>query len=314
VPASPLSAPRSPGPPGVPAGAPAWIAAAEVTAVVREMAAQANIEVTPDVVRAFERALDLEASPVGREVISQLLENVRLAGTTGTPTCQDTGMAVVFARLGSRVLVYGGTLREAVDAGVRAAYTEFPLRKSVVDDPFRRTNTRDNTPAILHLEAADDLPPDALELSVLPKGFGAENMSRLHMLPPSAGWEGLLEVVVETVVAAGPNACPPLVVGVGVGGDFELAPYLAKKALLRDVGTPHPDPELARREALLLEAVNATGVGPQGLGGTMTATAVHLEVYATHIASLPVAVNLGCNAYRHRTTLLRGHPHPPDAP
>ena len=243
-------------------------------------------------------------------MISQLLENVRLAGTTGTPTCQDTGMAVVFARLGSRVLFYGGTpARGRRRRGARRLH-RVPPRKSVVDDPFRRTNTRTTPPPSCTSRRTTS--PGRPRASVLPRVRGREHEPAAHA-PPSAGWEGLLEVVVETVVAAGPNACPPLVVGAAGGRLRAGSPTWPRRPSCGTWGRPTRTRRWPAR-ALLLEAVNATGVGPQGLGGTMTATAVHLEVYATHIASLPVAVNLGCNAYRHRTALLRGHPHPPDSP
>lgn len=279
------------------------IPAERVTATVVEMLEKAHFELGEDVKRAFRLALEREASPIGREVISQLLENIALAADERIPYCQDTGMALVWVEKGSHVVIEGGSLRDAINEGVRQAYTRHYFRKSVVQDPFMRRNTGDNTPAIIYLEESDR---DDLKISIMPKGFGGEMMSRLEMLPPSEGWEGVKRVVVETVRRAGPNACPPVVVGVGVGGSFDYVAQLAKRALLRDVGEPNPEPRLAALEQELLEAVNATGIGPQGLGGTMTATAVHLEVYPTHIAALPVAVNLGCNAYRHRTAVIHG--------
>lgn len=291
-------------------GPPVWLDPEEVAAAVARLAVEANTRIGPDVLDAFRAALQREESPAGREVLAQLLENAALADASGVPYCQDTGMVVVFARLGGRVLLTAGTLQAAVDGGVRRAYTEHLLRKSVIGDPLRRRNTGDNTPAVLHLEHVAGDEADRLTLDVMPKGFGGENMSVLRMLPPSAGWEGVERCVVETVAAAGPNACPPLVVGVGVGSDFEGAPLLAKRALLRPVGAPHPDAAVAAYEARLRAAVDATGIGPQGLGGSTTAVAVHLELGATHIAALPVAVNLGCNAYRHRSAVLRGHPDP----
>ncbi|MBE3583441.1 MAG: fumarate hydratase [Limnochordaceae bacterium] len=274
---------------------------ARVTEAVAELCQRANTLLPADVTRALRQAERAEESAVGREILGQILENASLAAQQRVPMCQDTGMAVVWVEVGQEVHLVGGSLEEAVNAGVRQGYVQGYLRKSVVADPFGRQNTGDNTPAIVHFRL---VPGDQVRITVQPKGAGAENMSRLEMLTPADGVEGVLRFVVETVDRAGPNACPPLVVGVGVGGTMEKAALLAKQALLRPVGQHHPSPEMARLEQTLLERINRLGVGPQGLGGRVTALAVHLEVYPTHIACLPVAVNLQCHADRHAATVL----------
>lgn len=280
------------------------VSAAEITAKVRELCIAAAYDLPEDAIAAFRQALEKEESPQGKAIFEELLENARVATIERIPYCQDTGLAVVFVKKGPRVTIEGGTLTQAITEGVSKGYTEGYLRASAVAEPlFDRKNTKDNTPPIIHIEESDE---DELVITLVPKGAGSENMSRLVMLTPSAGWEGVKAEVVETVRRAGANPCPPIVVGVGIGGNFEQSAYLAKKALTRTLGEPHPDPRWAALERELLEEVNKTGIGPQGLGGTVTALAVHIEFYPTHIASLPVAINLGCHAYRHKTAVLLG--------
>ena len=267
---------------------------------IKDLFLQANFVLSPDVIAAFEKGKTIEESPVGRDIFDRLLENAALAEEHRIPICQDTGLAIIFVDLGQEVHIVGGDLESALEQGVRQAYREGYLRKSVCH-PLTRKNTGDNTPITIHTTV---VPGDKLRLVAMPKGGGGENMSRLFMLPPSAGWAGVKEKVVQTVDEAGPNPCPPLVVGVAVGGSFELAAREVKKALLRPVGQSNPDPEAAALEAELLEAINDTGVGPQGLGGRVTALAVHLKLLPCHIASLPLAVNLQCHAARHAEAVL----------
>ncbi len=271
------------------------IEAAEITEAVRELCIEANTRLPEDHLAALHRALEEEESPLGREVIGELLENARVARERCVAFCQDTGYAVFFVELGSEARVVGGGIGEAIDEGVRRGYDEGYLRKSIVRGPVDRTNTGDNTPAIVYY---DVVPGDGLRLTLLVKGAGCDNMSSLRMLTPAEGVEEMKRFVVETVERAGPNASPPLTVGVGIGGPFERAALLAKKALTRPSGEPNPDPELAGLEAELLEAINATGIGPAGYGGTVTALAVHVESFPTHIAAFPVAVNLDCHSHR----------------
>ena len=271
------------------------IEAAEITEAVRELSIEANTRLPEDHLAALHRALEEEESPLGREVIGELLENARVARERCIAFCQDTGYAVFFVELGSEARVVGGGIGEAIDEGVRRGYDEGYLRKSIVRGPVDRTNTGDNTPAIVYY---DVVPGDGLRLTLLVKGAGCDNMSSLRMLTPAEGVEEMKRFVVETVERAGPNASPPLTVGVGIGGPFERAALLAKKALTRRSGEPNPDPELAVLEAELLDAINATGIGPAGYGGTVTALAVHIESFPTHIAAFPVAVNLDCHSHR----------------
>jgi fumarate hydratase subunit alpha len=271
------------------------IEAAEITEAVRELCIEANTRLPEDHLAALHRALEEEESPLGREVIGELLENARVARERCIAFCQDTGYAVFFVELGSEARVVGGGIGEAIDEGVRRGYDEGYLRKSIVRGPVDRTNTGDNTPAIVYY---DVVPGDGLRLTLLVKGAGCDNMSSLKMLTPAEGVEEMKRFIVETVERAGPNASPPLTVGVGIGGPFERAALLAKKALTRRSGEPNPDPELAGLEAELLEAINATGIGPAGYGGTVTALAVHIESFPTHIAAFPVAVNLDCHSHR----------------
>jgi fumarate hydratase subunit alpha len=278
------------------------IQAKTVTEVVSRLFRQANFELGDDVLDALKRARRDEASPRGREVIDEILKNARVATDETLPLCQDSGMAVVFLELGQEVSVVGGDLYDAIDEGVRRAYNEGYLRKSVVRQPFSaRANTGDNTPAVIH---TDIVPGDRLKITVMPKGAGAENFTRLAMLLPGSGHEGIIDFVVGTVEEAWSNPCPPVIVGVGIGGTAEKALLLAKRALLRGVGEPSPDAETADLERGILTRVNALGIGPMGYGGTVTALAVHAEVFPTHIASLPVAVNLQCHSARHRQATI----------
>ncbi len=256
----------------------------------------ANFELGEDVVAAFIQAREKEESPVGQEILGQLLENAAIAQKEKIALCQDTGFAVFFVDLGDEVKVDGGNLVDAINEGVRRGYQDGFLRKSICH-PFTRKNTGDNTPAIVHLNL---VPGDQLKITIAPKGGGSENMSRVTMLKPSDGIEGIKQFVIERVKESGANPCPPLVIGVGIGGTFEKAALIAKHALLRPLGSTNPDPELAAIESDLLEQINDLGVGPQGLGGRTTALAVHVEMHPCHIASLPVAVNINCHASRHK--------------
>jgi fumarate hydratase subunit alpha len=271
------------------------IEAGDITGAVRDICIEANTRLPEDHLAALRRALEEEESPLGREVIGELLENARVARERCVAFCQDTGYAVFFVELGSEVRVVGGELGEAIDEGVRRGYDEGFLRKSIVRGPLDRVNTGDNTPAIVYYEV---VPGEVLKLTLLVKGAGCDNMSSLRMLTPAEGVDVMKRFVVETVERAGPNASPPLTVGVGIGGPFERAALLAKKALTRPSGEPNPDPEIARLEEELLDAINATGIGPAGYGGTVTALAVHVESFPTHIAAFPVAVNLDCHSHR----------------
>jgi fumarate hydratase subunit alpha len=269
----------------------------KIVEAVKEIALRANYKLPKDVVHAFQQALEREESELGREVLRQILLNAEAAEKEEMAYCQDTGVAVVFVEIGQDVRVVGGSLRDAIEEGVRRAYTEGYLRASMVYDPvFERKNTKDNTPPIIHYEV---VPGDKLKLIFAPKGAGSENTSRLAMLKPADGWEGVKRFVLETVKLAGPNACPPFTVGVGIGGNFEYCALLAKKALLRPVGERSKDPVARRIEEELLEEINKIGWGPMGFGGTTTAIDVKVELYPCHIASLPVAVNIQCHASRH---------------
>jgi len=280
------------------------IDAERVSEAVAALYRTINTRLRPDVLRALGRALEREQSGIARYILAALLENARLSRDEGVPLCQDTGLAVAFMRLGSEVLVTGGTLGEAVDEGIRRAVAAHPLRASTAD-PLARANVGDNTPAIVHVEHVEG---SALTIDLMAKGGGAENMSRIHMLSPSDGRAGVIEAVVDTVRRAGANACPPMIVGVGLGGNFETAPLLAKRALLRDLDRPNPDAESAALEGEMLAAVNDLGIGPQGFGGLTTALAVLVERAPCHIASLPVAVNVECHSHRHGRVVLRGEP------
>jgi len=278
------------------------IEAGAVTKAVAELCQQANFVLGEDVLDALKRTQETEESSLGKEALSQLLENAHIAQREQLPLCQDCGTAVVFLEIGQDTHVAGGDLKAALEEGVRQGYAQGYLRKSIVSQPFSaRTNTGDNTPPVIHTEI---VPGDRIKIVVMPKGSGSENMSRLAMLKPGEGRQGILDFVVKTVEEAGANPCPPLVVGVGIGATGEKAMLLAKKALLRPVASPNPDPEIAGLEMEILERINALGIGPLGFGGRITALAVHAEAMPTHIASLPVAVNLQCHSTRHREAIL----------
>lgn len=273
----------------------------DITRAVRDLCIRAATELPQEVLDALDRAIAEEESPLAVEVLQQLKANAALARQTGLPLCSDTGMAVIFAELGQDCHVVGGDFNQAIHEGVRRGYREGFLRPSIVEGPLRRVNTGDNTPAVIHLQL---VPGDRLKLTVITKGFGCENMSALRMLTPADGVAGIRRVVVETVEQAGGNPCPPLVVGVGVGGTFDHCAYLAKRAVFRPLGSAHPDPRTAALERELLQAVNALGIGPQAMGGRTTALAVHIETHPAHIASLPVAVNLQCHSHRYQEAVL----------
>jgi len=272
-----------------------------ITDEVAKLCMEANFDLGEDVLRALREALEKEESSIGKEILGLLMENAEIARTQRVPMCQDTGFAVVFLELGQDLSIVGGDLTEAINEGIRQGYREGYLRKSIVGHPFARVNTRDNTPAVIHTEI---VPGDRLKITVAPKGGGSENMSTLAMLRPADGKEGVKRFVVRSVQEAGANACPPLVVGVGLGGTFEKAAYLSKKALIRRLGEGNTDPELHHLEEELLEEINNLGIGPLGFGGRVTALAVHIESYPCHITGLPVAVNLNCHAARHKEVTL----------
>ncbi len=272
-----------------------------ITDTIKEMCIEATHMLTPDMTQKYVEAEKKETNPLGKKILGQLIENLKIAKEDMIPICQDTGMAVVFMDIGQDVHFTGGNLTEAVDEGVRRGYTEGYLRKSVVGDPLIRVNTNDNTPAILHTNI---VPGDRIKITVAPKGFGSENTSRIFMLKPSDGIEGVKKHIIKAVLDAGPNACPPVVVGVGVGGTFEKCAILAKRALTRKAGEHSPLEHISRLEKECLEEINASGIGPGGLGGDITAFAVNIETYATHIAGLPMAVNICCHVNRHAERLI----------
>ena len=274
------------------------IKADTVTKTVKQLFMDCNYFIDDSITKALKDFREKEKSPVGKNVLSQLLENNEIAAKEQIPICQDTGMAVLFVEYGDKVVIEDGSFKEAVEQGVREAYDEGYLRKSVVTDPvFDRINTKDNTPAVIHTEI---VPGDKIKFLVGGKGFGSENMSAVKMLTPSYGAEGVKDFILETVKKAGPNPCPPIVVGVGIGGTFEKAAQLAKKATFRPIDTKNPDPRYAQMEDELLEKINRMGFGPAGLGGNTTALGVNIETYPTHIAGMPVAVNICCHAARHK--------------
>lgn len=268
----------------------------QITSNIKEMCIEANHFLSEDMKKVFNRSVEEECSPLGRQVLGQLKENLEIAGTDMIPICQDTGMAVIFIKIGQEVHLEGGSLEDAINEGVRQGYVEGFLRKSVVKDPIFRENTKDNTPAVIHYEIVEG---DRIDITVAPKGFGSENMSRVFMLKPADGIEGVKESILTAVRDAGPNACPPMVVGVGVGGTFEKCAIMAKHALTRDLDEESPIPYVRELEAEMLKKINQLGIGPGGLGGSVTALAVNIETYPTHIAGLPMAVNICCHVNRH---------------
>jgi len=273
----------------------------QIIDTVAELCIAANYELDDDVVESFRRFREKEESPTGRAILDQLVENAAIAREGQFPMCQDTGFAVLFVEIGQEVHIVGGDLWSALNEGVRKGYGQGYLRKSIVADPLRRVNTKDNTPPVVWTEV---VPGDKITITVAPKGGGSENMSEVRMLRPADGVEGVKNFVVDRVSRSGGNPCPPVIVGVGIGGTFEKCAWLAKKALLRPIGHRHPDPYYAEMEVELLERINKLGIGPQGLGGRTTALDVHVEVYPCHIASLPAAVNMQCHASRHKTATI----------
>lgn len=269
---------------------------AKVTDLVEELCIRANCQLTDDIFHCLGECCKKEKSELGKEILNTLIENAQIARAGNDPICQDTGMTVVFVTIGQDVHMEGGFLEDAINEGVRRGYEKGYLRKSVVKDPLNRVNTKDNTPAVIHYEL---VPGDTFHIIVAPKGFGSENKSQLKMLMPSQGLPGVKKFVIDTVSEAGANPCPPIIVGVGIGGTMEKAAMMAKKALLRPVNVKNSNPELAELEAELLNSINALGIGPAGFGGSTTAMSVNIMTYATHIAGLPVAVNLGCHVTRH---------------
>ena len=273
----------------------------EITKNIKEMCIEANYTLSDDVKNKIINSAAVEESEIGKKILNQLEENMNIADSDNIPICQDTGMAVIFIKIGQDVHITGGNLEDAINQGVREGYIEGYLRKSVVKDPIIRENTKDNTPAVIHYEI---IPGDKIEITVAPKGFGSENMSRVCMLKPADGIEGVKNAVIETVKLAGPNACPPVVVGVGVGGTFEKCALLAKKALTRDIDSENSIEYVAELEKELLNEINKLNIGPGGLGGYVTALGVNIETYPTHIAGLPVAVNMCCHVNRHKKRVI----------
>ena len=278
------------------------IKAEKITETVKELLTDCNYNIGSDITNALEKAKETEKSEVGRQVLCQLIENNKIAHDEQIPLCQDTGMAVLFVQYGDKVVIDGGSFKNAVTEGVRQAYKEGYLRKSVVNDPvFDRINTKDNTPAIIHTEI---VPGERIVITAGGKGFGSENMSAIKMLTPSYGAEGVIDFVLDTVRKAGPNPCPPMVVGVGIGGTFDKCALLAKKALMRPIDSENPDPFYADLEKEMLEKVNKLGIGPQGFGGKTTAIGLNIETMPTHIAGMPCAVNINCHVTRHKTEVI----------
>lgn len=278
------------------------VKAEQITEAVKSLCMEANYSLGEDVVQALKQGLELEESPTGREILELILENARIAKEEQAPICQDTGFAVFFVELGQDVHVVGGDFEEAINEGVRQGYTEGYLRKSIVDDPvLDRKNTGDNTPAVIHTQV---VPGDKIRITIATKGGGSENMSEVKMMKAADGIEGVKDFVVDKVKRSGGNPCPPVVVGVGIGGTFEKCAMLAKKALLRTLGQRHPDPRFAEVEAEILRRINDLGIGPMGLGGRVTALDVHVEIYPCHIASMPAAVNMQCHASRHKEAVI----------
>lgn len=276
------------------------ISALEITKAIAQMCQEANFELCHDVKDALVNFKEKEVSPVGKSILEDILVNAQLASQKRVPMCQDTGMTVVFVEMGSDVHIIDGFIEDAINEGIRMGYGTGYLRKSVVSDPLLRENTKDNTPGIIHYEMVEG---ETFKLTLAPKGFGSENMSQMKMLKPSDGMQGVKDFVLEAVSEAGPNPCPPIVVGVGIGGTIEKAAYIAKKSLMRTLDSHHPDEHIRALEIELLEEINKLGIGPQGLGGLTTAIGVNIETYPTHIAGLPVVVNINCHAARHVTRI-----------
>jgi fumarate hydratase subunit alpha len=276
------------------------IKAEDITKTVAKMCVEANTHLPCDIKKALTKAVGCEKSDIGKDILLKICENYKIAEEKEMPICQDTGMAVFFVKIGTSVFVEGN-IEDAINEGVRKGYTEGYLRKSVVKDPVNRGNTNDNTPAVIHYEFFDG---DYIEITIAPKGFGSENMSAIKMLSPSAGIEGIYDFVVETISKAGSNPCPPVIVGVGIGGTFEKCAYLAKKALTRDINQSNENEFYKEMEDTLLKRINNLGIGPQGFGGTVTALKVNIETFPTHIAGMPVAVNVGCHVTRHLTKII----------
>lgn len=273
----------------------------EITAAVKKLCTEANFNLGDDVYNRLKETRECETSAVGKNILGMIIENADIAKNEQVPICQDTGFAVIFVELGQEVHLTDGNLTDAVNEGVRQGYKEGFLRKSIVEDPLRRVNTKDNTPAIIHLEI---VPGESLKITIAPKGGGSENMSEVKMLKPADGEDGVKNFVVDRVARSGANPCPPIIVGVGIGGTFEKSAMLAKKALLREIGERNPDNYYADMEVELLEKINKIGIGPQGLGGRTTALELFIEAHPCHIASLPVAVNINCHAARHKSVTL----------
>lgn len=277
------------------------ILVSEVTAAVKKLCIEANYYLPDDIYAALKKGEEEEMSPVGKDILTDICTNADIAKAEDIPICQDTGTAVVFVKIGQEVHLEGGLLTEAINEGVRQGYTEGYLRKSIVENPLYRVNTKDNTPAIIHYEIVEG---ENIDIMLAPKGGGSENMSKVYMLTPSQGVAGVKKAVLEAVTLAGPNACLPVVVGIGIGGNFEKCTLLAKTALTREIGSHNKDPRMAALETELLEEINKLGIGPQGLGGVVTALAVHIEDYPCHIASMPLAINMGCHVNRHKHVRL----------
>ena len=273
----------------------------EITKNIKEMCIEANHFLSPDMAEAMKCAEKNEEAPLGKQILEQLQENLKIAGEDMIPICQDTGMAVVFLKIGQDVHFVGGDLTDAINEGVRRGYDKGYLRKSVVKDPVRRGNTGDNTPAMIYTEI---VPGDQVKVTVGPKGFGSENMSAIRMFKPSHGLQGIKDFIIETVETAGPNPCPPMVVGVGIGGTFDKAALLAKKALMRPLDSSNPDPFYADLEKEMLEKINELGIGPQGFGGKTTAIGLNIETMPTHIAGMPCAININCHVTRHKSEVI----------
>lgn len=273
----------------------------KITDCIKRLCIDANCSLNDDIYFSLKNSLEGEKSPIGRDILNQIIKNADLAREKCKPICQDTGMAVIFIEIGRDVHITGGSLTDAVNEGVRQGYKDGFLRKSVVGDPLIRVNTGDNTPAVIHYDITEG---DKVKIDVAPKGFGSENMSKIYMLKPSDGIEGVKNSVIDCIKNAGPNPCPPMVVGVGIGGNFEKCAYLAKKALLRPVGSSSDIPYIADMERELLMRANKLGIGPQGLGGSTTVLGINIETFATHIAGLPVAVNISCHVTRHKSAVI----------